>query len=294
MRYTAYGLSVESEIELPELLLGDVDADVCIRYGEIAGNTMPFVCGRNRIWQGQPGKFLMQVKRIGRFLVEQGKTITIDRHQQATNDDLRFVLLGSIFGVLLQQRQLLALHASSVITSSGAMLFAGPSGYGKSTIAAALAARNYRVLSDDVTALTCQEQGPMALPAFPRLRLWQDSLAQLNLDSSSLPRARVGLNKYLPQVSYFHQESAPLARIYLLGVHHQPSIDVQPLRGAAKVMGLINNTYRADFLLPQGLVQHHYQQIMSVAEQVEAYQIHRPLQSFLLNELVDRLEAHWC
>ena len=75
---------------------------------------------------------------------------------------------------LLQQRGVMTLHASAIETQAGAVLFAGPSGIGKSSLAAALVERGNTMLADDVTGVVLDAAGrPVALSAFPVARQYQ-------------------------------------------------------------------------------------------------------------------------
>ena len=93
-----------------------------------------------------------------------------------TLEDLAAYLYGPVLGFVLRSRGRLALHASCVRIGDGAVLLAGPPGAGKSTTAAALAARGLSVLADDLTALDLDDHGdsPLAWPSFDHLRLWPD------------------------------------------------------------------------------------------------------------------------
>jgi hypothetical protein len=64
-----------------------------------------------------------------------------------------------------------AMHASAVEVDGRAAVFAGVSGAGKSTTAAALASRGHRYLADDFVGLDPASDGPacVAPPACPRL-----------------------------------------------------------------------------------------------------------------------------
>ena len=64
--------------------------------------------------------------------------------------DVRLFLLGSVWGALALQRGLLPLHASAVGRGRTVHAFTGPPGAGKSTLAAALAARGYPLFTDDM------------------------------------------------------------------------------------------------------------------------------------------------
>lgn len=93
-----------------------------------------------------------------------------------TLEDLTAYLYGPVLGFILRSWGRLALHASCVRIGDSAVLLAGDSGSGKSTTAAALAARGFPVLSDDLTALTNGASGhPIAWPSFDHLRLWSDA-----------------------------------------------------------------------------------------------------------------------
>jgi hypothetical protein len=75
----------------------------------------------------------------GTLQVSHGRSIVVD----ADNADDRTAalwVLGPAMGVLLQQRGVLVLHASAVTMDGGVVAFLGHSGWGKSTMAAAMVA----------------------------------------------------------------------------------------------------------------------------------------------------------
>lgn len=105
-----------------------------------------------------------------------------------TLEDLTAYLYGPVLGYLLRAWGRLALHASCVRIDGGAVLLAGPPGAGKSTTAAALAARGAAILSDDLTALTTDDDRTLAWPAFDHLRLWPDGERIVLGDTGRLER----------------------------------------------------------------------------------------------------------
>lgn len=154
--YAAYGLSISSDLALPELLAGtensgapDVLFDLSAAPGE---NPAQSFCrlGREITQMGWPG--------VGIFHLEAGRRVRIWPAPGVPETTLRAFLLGPVLSTLLYQRGFLVLHASSVALRDargdwGAIGFLGNSGEGKSTMAAAMHARGHRMMSDDVLAV---------------------------------------------------------------------------------------------------------------------------------------------
>ena len=60
------------------------------------------------LWQASPGRFLLHAPGVARFLVETGRTITIDPAPQATAADVGRFLRMAPLAALLYQRGILA------------------------------------------------------------------------------------------------------------------------------------------------------------------------------------------
>jgi len=296
--YTAYGLQIDSELTLPELLPGsNRPADVRIRFGPVP-TALPDPLFDGGYFQAKPGTFLLAVPDFARYLVVDGQDILIDSAPNCPDENLRLFLLGSAFGALLHQRRLLVIHASTIQTARGAVLFVGNSGHGKSTLLAALVQRGYAMLADDVTAVTVESPSvPMACSAFPRLRLCGDSAARLDYPVEVLPRVhspgKVPVDKYLVPVTHFCATPLPVHAIYTLSVHEEPNIHLEPVDTLQRFAIVGDNTYRYSFLKGLGLRQMHFHAASRLAKAVHVGRITRPVSPFMLDELVDRLEVEF-
>src|SRR6185437_8241442 len=102
--------------------------------------------------------------------------------------------MGPVQAILWHQRGLLPLHASAISVNGKAVALAGPSGVGKSTLAAALVG-NHAVLADDICIIDPSDR-PTMLPSTPRLRLWREALDHFHIPVTSLPRALSRREKY--------------------------------------------------------------------------------------------------
>ena len=117
-----------------------------------------------------------------------GSNIWCTRSPGSTIEDLATYLTGPILGFVLRRRGHLSLHASAVQVGDGAMILVGRHGAGKSTIAAALAARGCALITDDVLHVRKTAAGWVADPFASGLKLWPDASALVLGPAVSLPR----------------------------------------------------------------------------------------------------------
>ena len=111
---------------------------------------------------------------------------------------------------------MLTLHASAVRVGDAAVVFAGASGTGKSTLAAYLASCGHVVQSDGFVAIVDTRATPMVLAGPATQKLWPDAAEWLGLDPMH-PRVAPATTKYLiAEPHTLARDAVPLARIYVL------------------------------------------------------------------------------
>jgi hypothetical protein len=291
--FQAFGLTISSCLDFPELTASTGDPQVAVAYGdvptELHGAKSKGVC-----YQAIPGQVLLQLDGIARFWVRDGREIVIDRHPDAGDDDVRLFLLGSPFGALLQQRGLLVLKGSMVQVDDGCVIFLGQSGVGKSTLAFAMSQRGYRCLSDDVCAVSIGENGiPYAVGSYPQVNLWPDALVSMSIDPSGLRRVRPRLEKRaVPLKDTFDHDPLPVKRLYWLCTsRHKEDIRLQPIDGPLKMRFLRDSTYRLEFLQGQALAARHFQQLARFVSGISVIEVARPAGQFRLGRLADMIEG---
>lgn len=247
--YQLFGLRVRSELALPELFPAHAGAepDVTIRTGAVAAaDDGPGL-------HVHEGGLVLVVHGVARFRVEQGKAITVDPEPGVPDRNVRLYLLGSAFGAVLHQRGLLPLHANAVEIDGKAIAFMGPSGEGKSTLAAWFHDRGHRVIADDVCVIGFDAEGaPYTAPGLPRLRLWTEALELMGRDAVDYDRSYVGA---LEQLDKFDvpiaagaaaQRHVPLAGLYVLA--RSDRFSVQRVNGIDAADAVIANTYRGAYV----------------------------------------------
>lgn len=94
-------------------------------------------------------------------------------------ETLRHLLLNQVIPVVLSHLGKLVLHASACALPHGVAAFVGMTGMGKSTLAASFGRQGYPVLTDDCLLVEGQGEEMMAVPSYPGLRLWPETVTAL-------------------------------------------------------------------------------------------------------------------
>jgi len=199
--YEVYGLTVKSEIELPELVtVKNRQPQVKIRFGQLP-KMIDSVTEKWPWCTASDSEFRFNVKGVAGYHVARGQTITVERRlglpQAVPTTDIRLWLLGTAFAALLHQRGLLPLHVSAVKAPTGLWAFTGNSGEGKSTLAGFLHQRfGYELVSDDVAVIDPNDTAPLIYPGPRKLKLWADALDRLNFNGYRRAQDMSNTDKY--------------------------------------------------------------------------------------------------
>jgi len=174
----------------------------------------------------------------------------------SSRDTLAHLLLDQALPMVLGLRGIPTLHASTVVTPRGVCGFLGPTGAGKSTLAASFSAAGYPALGDDCLAIK-EERGFLAIPAYPGLRLWTDSAESLSTDWSDAPSVAHYTRKRrilsAPAIKRFPARLERLAVIYCLtleaagsGVGELSAPAIEPLRANEVFLQLLSASFMLD------------------------------------------------
>jgi hypothetical protein len=291
--YIACGLGISSEIALPELVSCDAGADITIRLGKAGYLPLPEQESPDQSWVEFGDTIGLYWQGVGVCLIRAGREIIVEP-ETAIDGRLRLMLLGPALGALLQQRGLLALHASAVAFEQGAVAFIGDKGWGKSTMAAALHVRGHELVADDMLAIDLNQKQPLALPAFPQLKLWPDSLAMLNYPAAQLPRLYPDFDKRgLRLTTCFSSRPRPLVCIYILGQMAVPAIKRLP--GSQSLLKLIPHWYATRFsqeVLDTFGVSTPFMECADLIRRLPVFELTRPDSLEKVPEVAQMVEEH--
>jgi hypothetical protein len=299
--YLLGGITLASEIALPELPPiqrdGPTAHPVRVRLGDVPSRLPDAV-------QVDPGcfttssQYLLCIHGIARYLVINGQEIVVAPDANALPLDVRAYLLGIIFIVLCQQRGLLPLHASAVSGEPingkpGVVAFLARSGQGKSSLAAHLAQRGFRVVADDICLIdTTQPGAAMVIPAAPWLKLWRNSLQNLGWKAEGLERVFSDDDKYrLPLTAVLEPE--PIRKLIFLEGNEAPSVstEIKEVSRIEAIPLLMNLTHQAYLLEATGQRDENFRRCGRVLSQAKAYRLIRPWGLTHMKLTVDALES---
>jgi hypothetical protein len=290
--YQAYGLTFQSDQPVDSLLaVEEQNAQVTINRGRVEDHIGQQIFTTSHAnWRAAKDIFSLEIENVAKYLVRNGNEIWIEAAPAASDDDINAFLISSAFAALLQQRRLLTLHASAIMTDRGSVLFVGLSGSGKSTTLAALADMGYEMVTDDIAALGVADDGTAEIiPSFPFARLREDALARLGKSKEDYSRLRSKVEKYIVPMDGFDAAPKPVQRIFLLDINEKPEIDVKPLGFTDAFYWLSYFTFRKRFYDGLQLGDFHFQQLSRLVQSTSVHQICRPDYPYMLDEWIGRI-----
>jgi hypothetical protein len=240
-----------------------------------------------RMWRLDDGYYRIAYADGTDFIINaEGTTISATWHDPLTVDDTATYLLGPVLRRVLGLRGVLCLHASAIVIDGRAVVLAGQRGAGKSTTAAALAARGMPVLSDDLVALLPCGEKFLVQPGYRLLRLWPDVSEALCGRADALPCLTPNWDKRFLALSEqtFAPSPVPLSAIYLFDQaragEDAPFADTLSPRDA--LIGLITNS-RSHAPLNSSLLANEYRMLGRVRQAVT-------IRRLVPHESLDRLQ----
>lgn len=288
--YNGFGLIIESEMELPEMVLGDKysNPDIYIKFGGVPRhlNNAEYI---DTYYEIGKDCFVFNIPNVAYYLVENGSLITIELYPNNNLNQLRVYLLSTAIGVLLCQRHMVALHSSSIVVGNKSVVICGECGSGKSTISLELKRKGCKMLSDDISAIKVGKDAlPYIYPSFPQQKFCADTLLKVTDDLSNAILVDKERNKYtVASVDKFRKEPAVLSTFYELAVGDCEDIKVRQVFGKEKFAALLRNIYARYIIKELGVTHKLLKDCLVIMEKVPFYIVERPKNKNTVNEITN-------
>ena len=314
-RYSICDLVLASNIPLPELIPATVGNTEC-RFELLAGD-LPCAEGvewfhqwtieedgvtedgarREEPWL-QLGRssdaYVLRFPSCAEFIIAKD-TNSIRCHPLAHTAEMtvRHLLLDQVLPLILSRRESLVLHASAVLTGHGAIAFAGKTGKGKSTLASSFALEGFPLVSDDYLVLRQGQEGWMATPSYPGVRLWPSTVQAIVPQdlptrevASYTVKRRVVNTTLLPRTN----EPVLLRRLYVL-TEEARWTSIEKISMGRSMISLVEFAYNLD-IRDKAFLRQQFETIKQVTKDVPVYAIHFPREYSTLPAVREAILQH--
>ena len=271
----------------PEQPQGPLPSAPYDRWPDANGNDSLLLC---RV----PDGFLLRFPDRADFTIamETG-TVSCAPVPGASQQMITALYLNQVVPLMMNHAGTLVLHAAAINDHGRALAFAGPSGRGKSTLAASFAKAGYPFLTDDGLILEPADAGYLARPSHASVRLWLDSESALfNPAPADDGEEPVEKNRLISGPGLPHQQDPiPLGAIYFLGDADSDTIEFRTLTPQVGLSCLIQHAFLLD-VDDRARVRAHFDRLADLSEVVPTFTLNYPRQYARLHEVIDRVLDH--
>jgi hypothetical protein len=295
-RYRFAGLILDSSLPLPSLIPAQnssAPADITLHQSALPDH-LEQPTHEGALYQVAGGELLYDLPRIVRFWVRHGREIVFQPAPDIDTDSVRAFLLTTALAAAFHQRRTFIVQGAAVEIDGEAAILSGASGTGKSSLAAILYQRGYRVLTDDFSPIQFDESGQaLVMPTYPSLHLWHATLQAIGCTDEQikeLPPIRPSIRKFrFPMERPFELTPIPVRAIYLMATpvsDYPPVMRLPPLDALANLNWQI---YYQRLALDLDLMPTYWQTTTRLIERVRIARLLRVFPSFDFDPLVKHL-----
>lgn len=292
--YRVYGLNIESDIIMPALIPiinTEHTIDVTILCGKIPQEEEQGMveCINNK---SNLKKISYVLEGVAGFYVASGNTIIVEPCDNADMEMVKTYLLGYTFGILLFQRNNIAIHGGTVVIGDRAIIFTGDSGAGKSTLTTTLRNKGYKIMSDDtsVTAIG-DDKVPVVHAGYPEQKLCRDMLIKLGYNPDECKLIDKKREKYvIPVHKYFSEKTMRLGAIFEITESDNSEVEIEKVIGINKLKVLQKNIYGISIAKQCSMSAEYLKKSIEIAQNVAIFRIKRPKNKFSVEEQIAKLE----
>lgn len=289
--YYAYGLHINSDVELTELAHKKGNADVKIRLGDLSR----FNADRSQNYTllATPNEFCRNWRSIGTFYVENGCRVTIDPDPAVKKSSLSPFITGPIMACVLHQLGTMVLHSSAVSLKEKGIAFLAESGVGKSTLAAFLQKRGAALITDDILPVYFEPAGVKTVAGYAQLRLWTDSLDTLGVEAAKLKKVNEFVEKrFYPITQNLDSALIDLKALYV--IYEGDEIGIERMNLAEAFIEIVRNSYLSRYIDATERTADHFKNCEKLIKTLPVFKLTRPKNYEVLPQVAEMIEEHAC
>lgn len=280
--YKIYNQILASDFSFPQLIPAEQSnafskpADITIKSAPLPVEIAAYLRDIHPFYYQQDQ--LAFRNQTGCFLISNGRQITVQEYPEITQAQITPFLLGYAMAMLFWQRNQLAIHCSAIEYKGKALLIAGGSGSGKSSLTHRYLSAGARLLCDDMAILQQAPSEILVLPAFPQQKLCRDTAIRMKLDLDQMNYIDEARDKFaLSCREHFCNTPVPLHSIIFLNRWRDPEVAIVRLQGHSALCSLINNLFLHPMFEQEcNLPPKDMLSLLSIVNHANLFQLHRP------------------
>ncbi|EIA18197.1 hypothetical protein [Clostridium perfringens] len=291
--YKVYGLIVESDIEIPELLSIDKNenkVDIKIKKDIIPKDVIEKIPSYS--WfKYDVDSMVFTVKNIGSFYIYDGNNIIVQPSENADNQGIKTFILGTSFGMILLQRNKVAIHGGAILIGENAIILTGQSGAGKSTLTNAFRQYKYPFMADDVSSTIELQDVIFIEPAYPQQKICRDAMEKMGYRIDDFKLIDEDREKYvIPTHESFVKEKRKLQAIFEIEPYNGEEVKIEEISGGEKMKTILRNIYRIEIIAPHGIPPAYFKKVINIAKNTLVFRIKRPKNQFSVDRQIELIE----
>ncbi|MDO4536455.1 MAG: hypothetical protein Q4B63_11715 [Clostridium perfringens] len=293
--YNLYGLMVKSELEINELVSlknrSTSNHDVEIKIDKVPNEKLEKI-PNNSWFLGEGDNFTFSIDNVANYHISKGNEIIVDSINNSPNQPVKTFLLGTSFGMLLQQRNTVAIHGGTVIVDNKSIVITGDQGAGKSTLVNGFRHRGFGFMADDVSVTGLDENNNIVIKsAYPQQKVCKDAMIKMGYNLENFKLIDEGRQKYVVSVSKtFRREDLNLGAIFYITKDNVKEVKIEEVKGTEKLNIVINNIYRIEILRLIGMNKEYFRKCLDIAKRIPIYKITRPANGFTIDDQMKEIE----
>lgn len=289
--YRLYGLKVKSDIEFKQLVKHEpgMPDEPCVYVEKVE---VPDSIKEKADRQYEMGDSLSWLcNKTTWLVVENGEKIGYCLTGDGFPAYLQSYILGFGMAMLGMQRGEMAIHCSAVAAEDGAVLIAGESGAGKSTVTTAFLEKGYRLMADDMAFVEVKEDGKAVVkPAFPYQKLCRNVATEKGHTLEDLIYINEEKDKFLvPFEGEFLLQEVPLKAFVMLGVRDTDEVVSQEVTGLSKFPVYTQNLFLRHLLKRDKYPPTVAEKCLKIAGVVPTFFVGRPKEGDTVSKVVSKV-----
>lgn len=289
--FRAYGLTIASEIDMYELFPLDVsnmdtkDIDVYIHF-----SPRPDSLNHPDTRKISENYFWFQSVEC-RYVIRNGNEIILEKTDEAIDDkEIKPFIISHCLVYLLYMRGIPTIHSSTVALDEAAITIMGDCGAGKSTYSSLLRHEGYKLVADDITAITIENGIPVAQLSVPQQKYTVDTAEKEGFSLSDLECVDEVRQKYrlLLTDEQMYPHPVPMKAIFAIFPDSEDNLEIIKLEGMEALQIISRNLFNQGYSNNLGgLSVETFQTVLALATQVPIYKVLRPTKRDARQEILD-------